>query len=127
VTDLSQFANLISAQEEGVLIDILHPVTGDPIGMKIKVAGPDSERVKSARQAVTNANLRANPANKPKAADLEASARKVTAAAVISWGGAEENGKPVECTVDGVLRVFTDYPFIYEQVSAVVGNRALFA
>lgn len=126
MTDLSQFADLIPSQEEGTIVDILHPVTGDPIGMTVQVAGPDSDRARKARQAVMNANLRTSTASKPKANEIEASARSVVAKSVISWIGVELNGEELDCTVDNVLKVFTDYPFIYEQVSGAAANRALF-
>lgn len=126
MVDLTQFADLIPAQEEGIVVDILHPATGEPIGVTIKVAGPDSQRARKARQSVMNANLRSNPASKPTAVEIEASARKITAKSVISWEGVSEQETPLECTVENVQRVFADYPFIYEQVSIAAANRAGF-
>lgn len=126
MTDLTQFADLIPAQEEGIVVDILHPVTGDPIGMSVQVAGPDSERARKARQAVMNANMRSNAASRPKANELEESQRKVIAKSVISWIGVELDGKELDCTTDNVIKVFADYPFIYEQVSGAAANRAGF-
>lgn len=116
----------LAAQEDGRDIRIVHPGTGADLGIVIKVAGPDSERVRKARAVVINARL-ARRNQKPLTADqLETEATRVTAAAVISWVGVSESGKPIECSQAEAERIFTKYPFIREQVDADAGDRAGF-
>jgi hypothetical protein len=126
VVDLADFANLSQVQDDGIDVNILHPSTGEELGIVIRVAGPDSARQKKAQYAVNNERLRMSRNKRPTAAELEADARRITAAAIISWEGVVENGNPVELTKDSAVDLLTRYPFIYEQLAAAAGDRAGF-
>lgn len=126
MTDLSQFADLAQAQDEGVDVQILHPKTGEELHISIKVAGPDSDRQKKARNAINNERLRMSRNKRLTAAELEADALKITAASIISWSGVIENGKPVDLSTESAVAILTKYPFIREQLDSAVGDRAGF-
>lgn len=126
MTDLSQFANLAQAQDDGIDVDILHPKTGEELGIKIRVAGPDSERQKKARNAITNARLLRSRNKRMTAPEMEADSIKLTAASIISWDGVEENGQAVDLTSETAEAILKRYPFIYEQLSATIGDRSDF-
>jgi len=126
MTDLSDFAGLSQAQEDGIDVSILHPGTGDDLGIKIKVAGPDSERQKKVRSAINNERIRMSRNKRATVAELEADALKITVASIISWSGVIENGSPVELSKENAERVLTKYPFIYDQLTSAVGDRAGF-
>jgi hypothetical protein len=57
---------------------------------------------------------------------LEADGLKVMVASIISWSGVEENGQPIEFSTEAATDVLTRFPFIREQIDAVVGDRAGF-
>jgi hypothetical protein len=126
MTDLSDFANLAKVQDDGVNVEILHPKTAEPLGMVFRVAGPDSTRQKRARSAVNNARLQMSRNKRLTAAELEADGLKVMVASIISWSGVEENGQPIEFSTETATDVLTRFPFIREQIDAVVGDRAGF-
>lgn len=126
MTDLSTFADLTKTQDDGVDVEILHPATAEPIGMVIRVAGPDSARQKKARTAVNNARLQMSRNKRLTAAELEADGLKIVVASIISWSGVEENGQTVELTTESATDILTRYPFILEQINAVVGDRVHF-
>lgn len=126
MTDLSDFANLAKVQDDGVDVEILHPKTAEPLGMVVRVAGPDSARQKRARSAVNNARLQMSRNKRLTAAELEADGLKVMVASIISWSGVEENGQPIEFSTEAATDVLTRFPFIREQIDAVVGDRAGF-
>jgi hypothetical protein len=126
MTDLSDFANLAKVQDDGVDVEILHPKTAEPLGMVIRVAGPDSARQKRARGAVNNARLQMSRNKRLTAAELEADGLKVLVASIISWSGVEENGQSIELSTETATDVLTRFPFIREQIDAVVGDRAGF-
>jgi hypothetical protein len=126
MVDLSEFSGLAQAQEEGIDVDILHPKTGEELGIKIRVAGPDSARQKKARNAVNNERLAKSRNKRATAADLESDALKVTAASIISWDGVIENGQAVELNSENAASILTKYPFIYDQLTSAVGDRAGF-
>lgn len=133
--DLNIYDALVTAQEEGIEISIEDPNTREPIGMKVKVAGPDSQRVKTAQRAFLDRQLAKKRSNKMKATELEEEATLTLAAAVISWssddGGKNADTIPLDgqrlpCTKANVLTVIRRFPFIREQIDAVVQDRADF-
>lgn len=126
MVDLSEFSGLAQAQDEGVDVKILHPKTGEELGIAIKVAGPDSDRQKKARNAINNERLRMSRNKRLTAAELEADALKITAASIISWAGVIENGVTLELTPENTTAILTRYPFIREQLDSAVGDRAGF-
>ncbi len=126
MTDLSEFAGLAQVQDDGIDVAILHPGTGEELGISIRVAGPDSQRQKKARNAINNERLQKSRNKRLTAAELEADAIKLTAASIISWTGVVENGKEIELNADNASTLLTRYPFIYEQLSSAVGDRAGF-
>lgn len=126
MTDLSTFADLTKTQDDGVDVEILHPATAEPIGMVIRVAGPDSARQKKARTAVNNARLQMSRNKRLTASELEADGLKIVVASIISWDGVEENGQTVGLSTESATDILTRYPFILEQINAVVGDRVHF-
>lgn len=126
MVDLSTFANLSDAQDDGIDVDIRHPSTDEELGIKIRVAGPDSARQKRARNAVNNERMRLSRNKRPTASELEDDALRITASSIISWSGVEENGVAVELTKDNAIDILTRYPFIRDQVFAAAGDRASF-
>lgn len=126
MTDLSQFADLAQAQEDGIDVDILHPKTGEKLGITIRVAGPDSDRQKKARNAINNERLRMSRNKRLTAPELEADSLKITAASIISWDGVIENGEAVSLNTENAAAILTRYPFIREQLDSAVGDRAGF-
>lgn len=134
--DLSDLDYLVTAQEAGVDIDILHPVTREPIGFIIRVAGLDSARVKDAQRKFLDRRLAKRRSSKITAADLEKEATLALAAAVISWTSVEADGtttstalldgERLECTRSNAVALFERFPWLKEQVDAVVQDRADF-
>ncbi len=126
--DLNAFDNLQKSQEEGIEVDIIHPKTFDPIGLKIVVAGPDSERQKKARRAVINSRL-SKRNQKVTAVQLEDEALEIIAMSTISWTFAEGvtlDGKVPFCNPKNAEEIYKRYPLIFDQVNAQAGDRGNF-
>ena len=123
--DLSSLGGLTDAQEEGASVEILHPGTGEPVGIKMQIAGPDSKRQKSAVALIVaeRAEMRIR---KITAARLEDEGIRTAAASIIGWSGVVENGSPIEYSPSAALSLLTKYPFIREQVQAYSVDRANF-
>jgi len=123
--DLNTLSGLTSDQENGTEVVILHPGSGEPIGIKMQVAGPDSKRQKAATSLIvaerTEMRLR-----RITAARLEDENIRVAAASIISWSGVIENGKEIEYSPSAALGLLTRYPFIREQIVSYSGDRANF-
>jgi len=114
-------------QEDGIPVDIVHPKTGDRIGLKIWVAGPDSERQRKARRAIVNERLQLRN-QKVTAELLENEGVKLLARTTIKWefdDGMTFEGK-TEWNEKAAERMFTMLPFVFDQVNSVAGERAGF-
>lgn len=126
--DLSSFGDgLLRAQEEGIEVDILNPKTGDPIGLTVKICGPDSDRSRRIRRQQIEERVRRR---KPMSAvDLEADGLKIIAASVMSWNfkeGVTIDGKVPACTPSEIEAVLRRFPFIRDQLDVAAGDRAGF-
>lgn len=126
--DLNSFDTLQKSQEEGIEVDIIHPKTFDPIGLKIVVAGPDSERQKKARRAVINSRLTKRN-QKVTATQLEEEAIEIIAMSTISWTfdeGVTLDGKVPFCNPKNAEEIYKRYTLIFDQVNAQAGDRGNF-
>lgn len=124
-TDLSSFAALQQSQDDGVPVSIVNPINGDELGMTIVVAGQDSKVYRVAKRNMMTDRFKAKRM-KLEGEEVEREAKKLVAACVVSWSGVVEDGKPLECSVGQAMYVFDKYPWLYEQVEAVHGDRASF-
>lgn len=123
--DLNSLSGLTSAQETGTEVQITHPGTGEPVGITMRVAGPDSKRQKAATALIVaeRAELRLR---KITAARMEDESNRIAAASIISWNGVVEDGKDIEYSPSVALGLLIKYPFIREQIVAYSGDRANF-
>lgn len=126
MADLSEFDGLAAAQEEGIEIKIVHPKTGEEMGITIRVAGPESDRQKKARNRLVNDRLTKNRNRRVTAAELEQDALKVSAASILGWENIQVKGKEFEFNLENAETLLRSYPFIREQVDSAINDRALF-
>ncbi|WP_290497620.1 hypothetical protein [Hyphomonas sp. UBA4494] len=129
--DISSFSGLAKSFDDGMEVEILHPVTGKPTGLSVRVASYQSERVKAAQRRMANAALRDQKRNPKKTATVEEIEEKTTdiiVAAVLSWEGFEKDGKPLECTPENVRMVVEnpDLWFIAEQIDKAADDQLAF-
>lgn len=123
--DLNSLNGLSDAQEQGTEVEITHPKTGEPLGIIVKVAGPDSKKQKKARSAVLQDRID-KKIRRITGDQLEAEAISMTASSIISWSGIEIDGKAVEFSADNAVMVLTRWPFIREQIQSVSDDRSNF-
>ena len=125
MADLAQFEGLAKAQDEGIDVSIVHPKTGEPLDITIRVAGPDSARQRRIRAELNNERLAKNK-KRMTASELEEDALRVTVAAIIGWCGVLENGQQIEFSKSAATDLLTRYPFIHDQIIGAVSDRASF-
>jgi len=104
---------------EGVLMDIVYPGSGEPTGVRIRVAGIDSDRFndfarqrskKAVQQAATGKGEESN----------EDYAVELLTACTIDWEGVEYEGQELECTHENAKWVYQEFPAIRRQVNRFV-------
>lgn len=125
--------DIISAAREGVEIDIIHPVTKQPMDIKIHVQGAMSPEYKDAMGIMLaeiedfNADVDAGLGDKPtKKALAQAKSKKdafdveqtadLLAKFTTGWTGMIENGKEIQFSQKEAKRIYAEYPLIRSQV-----------
>jgi hypothetical protein len=117
------------------VVEIFHPETLEPIGLKITLASPESEKVKAMRNERTNRRLSAMQKGSKKATftveEMEAETVAILVAATQSWelaGDASLWGERPECTAENVKRLYTTpgLEWIRKQVDEAFGDQGRF-
>lgn len=127
LTDLAAFDALTTAQEDGVDVHILNPANGDPLNIVVRVVGKDSAQARRARRAAIKAQLAKRKVSADPAAEAERQGLELLAACVVDWTwGIKLDGKIPSCDRETIVAVFTRFPWMAEQVDAVVSDRAAF-
>lgn len=109
-------------------VDILHPATGESLGVKIQVMSPDCNEYRKIALQQQNENIKFIRKNRGKttAERMNEEAINLAVAITVGWNGLEENGQPIPFTSENVHRVYTQFPFIREQVDEFVADRRNF-
>lgn len=124
--DLSEYDGSVERQNEGVVVEILHPATDEPVGLSIRVVGPDSDIARKADRAMVSRRVKARRVQQLTAEELLEEARIKLAHCTIAWEGMADKGQPLELTFENAAEVYRRAPWIMEQVAAAAGDRARF-
>ncbi len=118
--------NSVEGSNEGAVLTLVHPTTGVDTDAWIKVAGPDSKLAKQ-RRAQVQRLFRGKGGGKNLDIDmLEREAMETRVALTLDWGNIEVDGEELQFSEKTVRQVYTDYPWIAEQVDEFQGDRANF-
>lgn len=126
--DLSSLDALQKNLDEGIALEIKHPVSGQPIGLTIKLLGYESETVKALQRKAANERIR-NPRHVVTAEEIESRTIRMQAATIKGWAFAEGftlDGKVPECNPTEAERLLRRFPFIAKQVDDAAADQARF-
>ena len=123
--DIAAFKNGVT---DTAVLQIVNPVDGLPTNIKITLASVDSDRYRQASLRIQNEQLKAleKGRNKASAERLAAGSLDLLVSVTVSWEGIAENGVPLDCTPENVRRVYSELPFIREQVDDFFADRRNF-
>lgn len=123
--DITAFKDM---QLDTAVVNIVRPDTGEPTNIKIAVAAPDSEKHRQVSMRIQNEQLKFSLRNKGKATAerLAATGLELLVGVTVGWEGIAESGDPLQCTPENVRRVYTELPWIREQVDEFLGDRRNF-
>lgn len=122
--DLSDITNSAGAQEKGHEFELLDPVRGDPTGIKLRLAGPDSQISRKARQTLEREVSRLS--NRSGGMSPEARERLMDdffAAITLDWT-VKEKGKSVPYSKDAFLRLLRAGLWVRAQIDGFAGDRS---
>lgn len=123
---LDDIRNQTADQDRGHWFDLVDPVTGKPTGIRVKLAGPDSETQNRARLRL--ADDLADVADAEGRVSAEARERcriDSLARCVLAWE-ITEDGQPVPFNHANVLRLLKAATWVQAQVDANASDRASF-
>jgi len=125
----------IGKAQDTIDVELYHPVTGEPIlnedksVMTVTVHGPYSKVYKKANHDLLNRRLaRANRSGgkiTATAEELESQGFDILVKIVAGWNITLDGEKP-KATESKIREVFTDYPWLREQVDAGVSDTKAF-
>lgn len=122
--DLSEIRK--QAQDEA-WVTILHPVSGEETSMRIRLLSPDSERYRQIDNRIRNAATKSmTKRGGLSAEELSESGLQLLIQATVGWENVIFDGQPIQFSPENVRTVYTDFPFIREQVDRFLGDRRNF-
>lgn len=124
MADLNEFKRLQDSLDDPITVDIVHPKTQLPLGVKVKVVSYQSASVRGKISTIAAKYRQKAKSGGELTQDQEqARAREIAAAAIVGWSGIEANGKPFEYSPANAIVLVSDYPLISEQIDAAAGAR----
>lgn len=117
----------VADQDRGRELVIVDPWTGEPAGIRFRIAGPDSDVQHRARIQMMDELAEAARPDGTVSAEAREAARISCLAKCVLLMEIEEDGKPVPMSHRNVVRVLRAGTWIQSQVDAFAGDRARFA
>lgn len=125
--DLSAFDEVVKKQDEGITVDIVGMDGKSPLGLSIRVAGPDSERAQKAQEELADELIDQENLTRLKAKEAAQRGIRYLARITMGWEPAVVlDGKELAYSPENAEKVYARFKFIREQVDRAAGNRARF-
>lgn len=112
-SDLSALDDLVAGQDRGAPLILKHPVTYEPMGVTLIVAGPDSDTARRARLKMQDEHFAFK--GRPSADEFDRMDVDRLARLVVSWT-ATRDGVAVPFTHTNVVKLLRDNQHVREQV-----------
>ncbi len=125
---MSQFdlASLDSAAkaEDGAELEVLHPISGEKLGIAIRLAGTDSAVHRKATTAIASRRTKGGFRRNINLDDLQAESIEILARCTLSWSGVVLDGKDGPPSKEAAAALYTRFPWLREQVETFISDRA---
>ena len=118
--------NSVEGSNEGAVFYLKNPMSGVETDAWVKVAGPDSRLSKQRRAQVQRLFRGKRGGNDIDIEQLEKEAMETRVALTLDWGGIELGDGEVPFSEKNVREVYTNYPWVAEQVDEFQSDRANF-
>lgn len=118
--------DLSKGADAGAEMTVVHPITGEPLDMKITVVGSESSRLREEMKRRARQELARRKPAKFDIDEAELRASELLAACTLSWVGVKEKGVELECTYENATRVYLKYGWLRKQIDEFASDRANF-
>lgn len=120
-----------SKADSGSVLELKHPSTLEVLeGVTITLLGSDSKKAQSLKLAKQQSALdrinKGRNALKLEAKKLSDDSISEAAALTVAWKGIELAGEALECNEENAKRIYTELPWVLEQVNEFIAERANF-
>lgn len=119
MTDLLSL-DLKSFAEEGVSVQLTHPITSEKLDSYITVKGADSSAYKNALIAVSKSKTAGADG------DFESDGAEIMAAITINWKGLSLGKEELVFSREEAFKIYKQYSWISDQVFSAINDRTLF-
>ena len=111
--------------EEGAVMQVKNPLTGEALGATITLIGTDSKAFRDlAKQRATATLKRTKEEQENYDSDDEMSV--MLSKCTLAWSGVEEGVEAVEFSQENALMMYRKYRWLRDQVDQFIGDRANF-
>lgn len=122
--------DLTAAADKGFELELLHPVTKAPLGVFVGLVGKDSTVFREHVRRTANDRLRKQAMQQRRGKDvdvptvekIEAEAIELLAACTTGWRNLEYRGVSLPFSAVNARVIYTDLPWIREQVDEAIGD-----
>ena len=112
-----------------IAVSMLHPVTKDPLGILVTVAGPAHPVTIALDRAQADAHYTAGTLGKPRGFDAATGdVLDELVARTLGWTNVEFGGAPLECTPENVRNLYANpkYAWFRGQITRSLGDNSRF-
>lgn len=124
--DLTGLDADIKKQEEGIVIELKGMDGKTPLGVSVRVAGPDSDRQVKALAALTDEYLDRQESVETTAAELDRRSLILLAKSTIEWTPVVLDGVDLPYSEENAIKLYSRFRFIREQVEKKASTRKAF-
>jgi hypothetical protein len=123
---LNDLLAMVEDHQRGAWLELRHPITGEKTGMRLKIAGPDSDTQARARALMVDelAEL-ADLDGRASGAVRDQVRQRLLARCVLDWE-IKENNEPVPFSFEACLRLLRAGTWAQAQIDAFADNRRAF-
>jgi hypothetical protein len=117
------------ASEMGAVLEVMHPTDNTPLGIKITLAGADSDVYrKTVNKSVNKRVQRMKPGQSLPftAEEQEENGLALLAACTLAWDGVVVDGEALPCSKENAKELYRRFPWLREQVDMFIGDRSNF-
>jgi hypothetical protein len=129
--DLSKL-NTAKSSEEGSVLEVLHPIENTKLGIRIRLAGQDSEVYRKVTNKIANKRVKQLSPGRPSMTftveEQESNAVIILVACTLGWEGIVMNGQEYPFNPDNAKTLYSDpgFSWLREQVDKFIADRANF-
>lgn len=120
--------DILSLIPSTITVDLKHPGTGAPLGIKLELRSMDSDEVKAVERGLRNKAMKSGR-NGISAEKVDDNTAAILAATIVSWtfcGDAELGGDKKPACNEANKKKLVSVPPIAKQIDAAIGDEAAF-